>query len=80
MGTKCCTHVDSTRGDYPRWVDTSTMIADPFTRVMNANRMTTTLQTGTLDLRATPESLAIKARDRALRRGKAQDDDANDVS
>ena len=54
--------VDSTRGDYPRWIDTSTMIADPLTKVMAGDRMMAALGTGVLDLQPTPESLAIQAR------------------
>jgi hypothetical protein len=41
--------LDYMRGDYPRWIDTSTMIADPLTKVMNADRMTRTFETGIFD-------------------------------
>ena len=58
---------DSTRGDYPRWIDTSTMIADPLTKAMAGDRMMVALATGVLDLQPTPESLAIKARSREAR-------------
>ena len=61
-------YVDHDCGDYPRWVDTSTMIADPSTKVMNSDRLDTTLSTGLLDLQPTPESLMIKERNRQLRK------------
>ena len=57
--------VDSTSGDYPIWIDTSTMIADPLTKTMACQRLEDTLMTGLLDLRPTEESLMIKARNRA---------------
>ena len=60
--------VDSTSGDYPRWIDTSTMIADPLTKTMAATRLEDTLTTGLLDLRPTEESLLIKAKNRASRK------------
>ena len=60
--------VDSTSGDYPRWIDTSTMIADPLTKTMAATRLEDTLMTGLLDLRPTEESLLIKAKNRASRK------------
>ena len=51
--------VDSTSGDYPRWIDTSTMIADPLTKTMSATRLEGTMMTGFLDLRPTEGSLMI---------------------
>ena len=53
--------------DYPRWIDTSAMIADPLTKVMNADRMTKTFETGIFDMTPTEESLRIKARNRECR-------------
>ena len=60
--------VDSTSGDYPRWIDTSTMIADPLTKTMAATRLEDTRMRGLLDLRPTEESLLIKAKNRASRK------------
>ena len=54
-------YIEHSCGDYPRWIDTSTMIADPLTKSMDPTRLVDTLMTGKLDLRPTPESLAIKA-------------------
>jgi hypothetical protein len=52
--------VDHSCGDYPRWIDTSVMLADPLTKVMSSERMVDTMMTGRLDLTPTPESLMIK--------------------
>ena len=60
--------VDSSCGDYPRWIDTSTMLADPLTKVMQPDRMAETFETGIFDMHPTEESLAIKARSRELRK------------
>ena len=61
-------YVDHSSGDYPRWIDTSTMIADPLTKAMACERLTNTLATGILDLRPTEESLAAKERNRIFRK------------
>ena len=60
--------VDSTSGDYPRWIGTSTMIADPLTKTMAATRLEDTLMTGVLGLRPTEGSLLIKVKNRASRK------------
>ena len=59
--------IDFLTGDYPRWIDTSAMIADPLTKVMNADRMTKTFETGIFDMTPTDESLRIKERNRKCR-------------
>ena len=59
--------IDSSSGDYPRWIDTSTMVVDPLTKVMKADRLETFLESGMLDLRPTDESLATKERKRLIR-------------
>ena len=46
--------VDQSTGDYPRWIDTSVMLADPLTKAMGAERLVDTFATGILDLRPTP--------------------------
>ena len=60
--------IDRSSGDYPRWIDTSVMIADPLTKVMKSERLEKTLSSGQLDLRPTAESLMIKERSRQLRK------------
>jgi len=72
--------VDSTSGDYPRWIDTSTMIADPLTKTMAATRLEETLTTGLLDLRPTEESLLIKAKNRASRKKTKEEKQSNVVN
>ena len=60
--------VDHSRGDFPRWIDTSTMIADPLTKAMSCERLSKTLSTGILDLKPTEESLYIKEKNKAVRK------------
>ena len=67
--------VDHTSGDYPRWIDTSTMLADPLTKVMSSERLDGTMMTGLFDMRPTVESLAIKARNRQARQAKKDEKD-----
>ena len=67
-------YIEHSSGDYPRWIDTSTMIADPLTKAMDPTRMVNTLMTGQLDLRPTPESLAIKEKNRQLRKNKKENE------
>ena len=67
-------YIEHSCGDYPRWIDTSTMIADPLTKSMDPTRLVETLMTGKLDLRPTPESLAIKAKNRQLRKNKKENE------
>ena len=62
--------IDHSRGDYPRWIDTSVMLADPLTKAMNSEKLMNVMMTGQFDLRPTEESLMIKAKNRALRKGK----------
>ena len=59
--------IDYLTGDYPRWIDTSAMIADPLTKVMNADRMIKTFETGIFDMTPTEESLRIKEKNRECR-------------
>ena len=61
-------YIDHDSGDDPRWIDTSTMVADPLTKAMNADRLATMLQTGVLDLTPTPESLFIKEKNKVVRK------------
>ena len=60
--------IDHGSGDYPRWIDTSVMLADPLTKAMTDERMVNTMMTGRFDLRPTAESLMIKEKNRACRK------------
>ncbi len=60
--------VDHSCGDYPRWIDTSVMLADPLTKSMSSERLDATMATGLFDMRPTAESLMIKEKNRALRK------------
>ena len=60
--------VDHSCGDYPRWIDTSVMLADPLTKSMSSDTLVQTLMTGRYDMRPTAESLMIKEKNRALRK------------
>ena len=59
--------VDTSSGDYPRWIDTSVMLADPLTKAMHPERLVQTMMTGMFDMRATAESLMIKEKNRRAR-------------
>ena len=56
--------VDGSKGDYPRWIDTSAMLPNCLTKTMTSCRLNETLSTGVFDMRPTEESLAIKAKNR----------------
>jgi hypothetical protein len=60
--------VDHSSGDYPRWIDTSVMLADPLTKPMGAERLVETLRTGVFDMQPTEESMRAKTRNRAARK------------
>jgi hypothetical protein len=65
--------VDHSCGDYPRWIDTSVMLADPLTKSMASDSLVQTMMTGRYDMRPTAESLMIKEKNRACRKaGKAK--------
>ena len=65
--------IDHSCGDYPRWIDTSVMLADPLTKAMSSERLDATMATGHWDLRPTAESLMIKEKNRALRKAGKRD-------
>jgi hypothetical protein len=64
--------IDTSSGDYPRWIDTSTMIEDPLTKVMAANRLIDTMMSDLFDMTPTEESLVIKAKNRLCRKSKKE--------
>ena len=73
--------IEHDKGDYPRWIDTSCMIADPLTKNMAPDVLVNAMTTGVMDLRPTEESIMIKERNRVARkeakeRQKAEKEDA----
>jgi len=64
--------IDHSCGDYPRWIDTSVMLADPLTKAMTCDRLVKTMMTGLFDMRPTAESLMIKEKNRACRKAAKQ--------
>ena len=60
--------VDNSCGDYPWWIDTSVMLADPFTNAMAADRLVATMETGRFDIHPPAESLMIKEKNRTARK------------
>ena len=60
--------IDHSCADYPRWIDTSVMLADPLTKAMSCERMTETMMTGRYDMRPTAESLMTREKNRARRK------------
>ena len=61
--------LDNLTGDYPHWIDASTMLSDPLTKVMKADRLIDTMMTGVFGMFPTEDSLSIKARSRELPKG-----------
>ena len=72
--------VDHSKGDYPRWVDTSAMTVDPLTKVMGAEKLEESMMTGIIDFRATAESLMVKARNRESRKSKKKNIENDETS
>ena len=60
----CDEEVDGSKGDYPRWIDTSRMLSDCSTMTMTSGQLNETLSTDIFDMRPTEESLAIQAKSR----------------
>jgi hypothetical protein len=65
--------VDHSCGDYPRWIDTSVMLADPLTKLMETSRLDAAMSTGIFNMKPTAESLMIKDKKRAFRKAVKQD-------
>jgi hypothetical protein len=59
-----------------RWIDTIAMLADPLTKRMRAERLTTALESGWLTLGPTPESVLQKMSKQKARAKKIKDEDA----
>ena len=60
--------IDHSCGEYPRWIDTSVMLADPLTKTMSSESMVNTMMTGRFDMRHTAQSLMIQEKNRACRK------------
>ena len=74
----CDEEVDGSKGDYPRWIDTSAMLSDCSTKTMTSCRLNETLSTSIFDMRPTEESLAIKAQNRKWRASKKEQEQLQD--
>ena len=51
----CDEEVDGSKGDYPRWIDTSAVLSDCVTKAMTSCRLNETSSTGIFDMRPTEE-------------------------
>ena len=67
--------MDENQTDKIRWIDTSTMIVDPLTKVMKADRLLEALNSGILDLEATAASQMSKLMKQKQRKAKKEDDE-----
>ena len=63
----CDENVHGSKGDYPRWIDSSAMLSDRLTKTMTFCRLIEKLSTGIFDMNPTEESLAINAKNRKWR-------------
>ena len=62
--------------DKVRWIDTSTMLADPLTKMMKAERLEHFMSSGVLDLTPTPESVMAKLMKQKARKKTPDDSEA----
>ena len=60
--------VDSGSGDYPRWIDTSTMLADPLTKAMDTSLLDDCMNTGKISFKPTEEAMIKKAMNKEWRK------------
>ena len=58
----CDEEVEGSKGDHPRWIDTSAMLSESPTKTMTSCRLNETLSTSFFFMRPTEDSLAIKAK------------------
>ena len=75
----CDEGVDASKGDYPRWMDTSATLSDCWTKTMTSCRLIETLSAGIFDMRPTEESPAIKAENRTWRASKKEQERLQDL-
>ena len=64
--------LEDNQHDKVRWIDTSTMIADPLTKQMKPTRLIKCLQSGTLSLEPTKEAQMSKLMKKAQRAAKKE--------
>ena len=67
--------LDPDHPDVIRWIDTSTMVADPLTKRMEATRLLECLDSNILDLEATKESIMCKMAKQAQRKKATDNED-----
>ena len=72
--------IDPDHPDAIRWIDTSTMIADPLTKRMEAERLLSCMDTNILDLEPTHESTMVKMAKQAQRKKKAAEKENEEVN
>ena len=60
--------VESSSGDYPRWIDTSTMLADPLTKAMDTSLLDECMRTGNVSFKPTEEAMIKKAMNKEWRK------------
>ena len=64
--------LEDNQQDKVRWIDTSTMIADPVTKLMKPTRLIKCLQSGVLSLEPTKEAQMSKLMKKAQRAAKKE--------
>ena len=74
----CDKEVDGSKGDYPRWIDTSAMLSDCLTKTMTLCRLTETSCTGIFDMGSTESSFAINAKKRKWKASKEEQEQWQD--
>ena len=74
----CDEEVDGSKGDFPRWIDTSAMLSFCLTKTMASCRLNETLSTGIFHMRPIEESLAVKAKNRKWRASKKEQEPLQD--
>ena len=55
----CDEEVDGSKGDYPRWIDTSAMLSDCLTKTMTSGRLNETVSTGIFDTRPIQQTSVV---------------------
>ena len=69
---------DDPEDDRIRWIDTSTMLADPLTKMTKPKRLNDALKTGILELERTPESKIAKMMRQKQRSKKTEETEEDD--
>ena len=74
----CDEEVDGSKGDYPRWLDTSAELSECLTKTMTYGRLNEMLSTGIFDIGPAEESLAIKDKNRKWRASRKEQERPQD--